>query len=100
MSRSPGLLNADVAVVGAGPVGCVAAIALARHGMRVVLLEAGPAGRRFAGEWLHPAAVDVLRELAIPLPPNAQLDSARGFIVFPEDGSAPIDGRVAPPSRR
>ena len=82
--------RADVAVVGAGPVGCVAAIALARRGQRVVLLEASPAGRRLAGEWLHPAAVELLRELDVPLPPRARPESARGFIVFPEDGSAPL----------
>ena len=99
MSRDPGLHNADVAVVGAGPVGCVAAIAVARRGRRVVLLEASPTGRRLAGEWLHPAAVDLLRELDVPLPPGARPESAKGFIVYPEDGSDPIplpypDGRA------
>jgi len=91
--------RAHVAVVGAGPVGCIAAIALARQGKRVVLLEANPAGRRLAGEWLHPAAVELLRDLGLPLPPSARPQSAKGFIVFPEDGSAPIplpypDGRA------
>ena len=81
----------DVAVVGAGPVGCVAAIALARRGSRVTLLEATPVGRRLAGEWLHPAAVRLLNDLDIPLPPSASRDAARGFIVYPEDGSDPIE---------
>ena len=81
----------DVAVVGAGPVGCVAAIALARRGSRVTLLEATPVGKRLAGEWLHPAAVRLLNELDVPLPPSASRDAARGFIVYPEDGSDPIE---------
>ena len=91
MSRVAGLQNTDVAVVGAGPVGCVAAIALARRGSRVTLLEAIPHGKRLAGEWLHPAAVRLLKELDVPLPPTASRDAARGFIVFPEDGSSPIE---------
>ena len=86
-----GLDRTDVAVIGAGPVGSVAAIALARRGARVTLLEANPVGKRLAGEWLHPAAVDLLRDLGVPLPPTARRESARGFIVFPEDGSEPIE---------
>ena len=54
----------DVAVVGAGPVGSVCALAHARKGARVALLEANPkASRRLAGEWLHPPAVRILRDL-------------------------------------
>ena len=81
----------EVTVVGAGPVGCVAAIALARRGSRVTLLEATPVGKRLAGEWLHPAAVRLLNELDVPLPPSASREAARGFIVYPEDGSDPIE---------
>ena len=58
---------ADVTVVGAGPVGCIAAIALARRGSRVTLLEASPVGKRLAGEWLHPAAVRLLNELDVQI---------------------------------
>ena len=81
----------DVAVIGAGPVGCVASIALARRGSRVTLLEATPLGKRLAGEWLHPAAVRLLDELGVPLPPSSSRESARGFVVYPEDGSDPIE---------
>src|SRR5438445_616784 len=50
----------DVAVIGAGAAGCVTALAFARRGARVLLLEAHPgASTRLAGEWLHPAGVPV-----------------------------------------
>ncbi|MCC3769590.1 FAD-dependent monooxygenase [Streptomyces sp. UNOC14_S4] len=80
----------DVAVVGAGPAGCAAALAHARLGRRVLLLEASrtpPA--RLAGEWLHPRGVDVLRRLGADLP-TARATSARGFVLHPEDGDPPI----------
>ena len=51
----------DVAVVGAGPAGCLAATTAARQGARVALIEATPkACHRFAGEWLHPMGVAAL----------------------------------------
>ncbi len=81
----------DVAIVGGGPVGSLCALAHARKGARVALLEASPeASRRLAGEWLHPPAVRMLREFGIRLdvqPPNG---AGKGFVVFPEDGSEPI----------
>ncbi len=81
----------DVAIVGAGPVGSLCALAHARKGARVILLEANPkASRRLAGEWLHPSAVRILQDVGIDpdsLPGRTQ---GRGFVVFPEDGSDPI----------
>ena len=81
----------DVAVVGGGPVGSLCALAHARKGARVVLLEANPkASERLAGEWLHPPAVRMLREFGVRLdaqPPNG---AGKGFVVYPEDGSEPI----------
>ena len=42
----------DVVVVGAGPAGCGAALAHARKGASVLVVEADPrAAKRFAGEW-------------------------------------------------
>lgn len=89
-------LSYDVAVIGAGPVGAVAAYAHARRGARVLLAEANPnAARRLAGEWLHPPALDHLRELGIAPLPQAHR-TGEGFVVFPDSGDAPF---VLPYSR-
>jgi len=82
----------DVAVVGAGPAGAVAVASFARRGASVLWIEANPrAAERLAGEWLHPPAVKILRDLGIS-PEDAPHDTiaGRGFVVFPEDGSDPI----------
>ena len=81
----------DVAIIGAGPVGCVAALAFARQGRQVLLLEANPrTSDRFAGEWLHPPAVRILKELGVEPKPDSAYPSGQGFAVFPDDGSGPI----------
>ena len=81
----------DVAVVGAGPVGCVTALLMARRGRRVLLVEANPSSAtRLAGEWLHPPAVDILGDLGVDLGPSEPYLSGRGFAVFPDDGSLPV----------
>lgn len=82
----------DVAVIGAGPVGSVAALTHARRGAKVVLLEANPRGaQRLAGEWLHPLAVEALRSLDIDL---AELGPGHtrgnGFVLYPDDGSEAV----------
>jgi len=83
--------QADVAVVGAGPAGCVTALAFARQGARVLLLEAQPHNKRLAGEWLHPPGVEVLRNLGVPpIAAAAHHPPGRGFVVFPGNGSEPI----------
>ncbi len=81
----------DVAVVGAGPVGSLCALAHARKGARVALLEANPkASGRLAGEWLHPPAVRILRDIGVEVDALPRSDTGKGFVVFPEDGSEPI----------
>ena len=81
----------DVAIVGAGPVGCVCALAHAQKGARVLLLEANPkASLRLAGEWLHPPAVRILREVGVGLDMQLRDPTGKGFVLFPEDGSDPI----------
>src|SRR5688572_937896 len=85
------LRSYDVAVIGAGPVGCATALAFARRGAHVLLLEANPkAAGRLAGEWLHPPAVEALAELGVSLEPERPYTTGRGFVVFPDDGSRPI----------
>ena len=80
----------DVAIIGGGPVGSLAALAFAAQGARVVVLEANPrAATRLAGEWLHPPAVELLARLGVDLSPEAY-PTGRGFVVLPDDGSAPI----------
>ncbi len=81
----------DVAVVGAGPVGSLCALAHARKGARVALLEANPrASGRLAGEWLHPPAVRILRDIGVEVDTLPRSSTGKGFVVFPEDGSEPI----------
>lgn len=78
--------------MGAGPVGSVCALAYARNGARVALLEGNPkAAGRLAGEWLHPPAVRMLRDLGITLDVYPHRSSGKGFLVFPEDRSSPIE---------
>ncbi len=81
----------DVAIVGAGPVGSLCALTHARKGARVALLEANPkASRRLAGEWLHPPAVRILRDIGIDIDTLPRSTPGNGFAVYPEDGSEPI----------
>ncbi len=86
-----GARSYDVAVVGAGPVGSLCALAHARRGASVALLEANPnVARRLAGEWLHPPALRILDELGIGLDAQSRGTVGKGFAVFPEDRSEPI----------
>jgi len=55
--------DADVAIVGTGPAGAAAAIACARSGLRVALLERSELPRERPGETLHPGVEAPLREL-------------------------------------
>ena len=81
----------DVAIVGAGPVGSLCALAHARKGARVALLEANPkAAGRLAGEWLHPPAVRMLQENGVSLDACPHSSQGNGFVVFPDDRSEPI----------
>jgi menaquinone-9 beta-reductase len=60
--------DADVVVVGAGPIGSALAIMLGRSGLRTILIERGRFPRdKPCGEGLLPSGVRVLEELGIPL---------------------------------
>ncbi len=81
----------DVVIVGAGPVGSLCALAHARKGARVALLEANPkAAQRLAGEWLHPPAVRILRDLGVEIDVQTRKPTGKGFAIFPEDHTEPI----------
>jgi len=93
-------LRYDVAIVGAGPVGSLCALAHARKGLRVALLEANPkASTRLAGEWLHPPAVRMLSDFGISFDAPIRSTAGQGFVVFPEDRSEPIVLRYPNSSR-
>jgi phytoene/squalene synthetase/2-polyprenyl-6-methoxyphenol hydroxylase-like FAD-dependent oxidoreductase len=82
----------DVCVIGGGPVGSATAMAFAQRGARVLLLEADPrASRRFAGEWIHPSGVAVLDSLRAGRLERAGPCVGYGFVLFPGDGSEPIE---------
>jgi 2-polyprenyl-6-methoxyphenol hydroxylase-like FAD-dependent oxidoreductase len=84
--------DVDVAVVGGGPVGCVAALAHARKGLKVALLEAAGDGQeRFAGELLHPGAVRAMEAVGVKAAeviPGAR--EGGGFAVFAPELDAPV----------
>ena len=81
----------DVAIVGAGAVGSVCALAHAQQAARVALFEATPdRPSRLAGEWLHPSSLRILQQVGIRFDVPAQASLTHGFMVFPEDGSEPI----------
>jgi phytoene/squalene synthetase/2-polyprenyl-6-methoxyphenol hydroxylase-like FAD-dependent oxidoreductase len=82
----------DVVIAGGGPVGCVAAIAFARRGASVLLVEADPkVSTRFAGEWLHPPGVAVLDRLRASRLEHAHARTGYGFVIVPDDGTAAIE---------
>jgi len=66
--------EADVIVVGAGPGGSAAAYHMARHGLRVVLLEKTEFPReKVCGDGLTPRAADLLaRELGLLQQQNSE----------------------------
>lgn len=67
----------DVAVLGAGPAGCAAAITAARRGQSVALLEAGRYPRhKVCGEFVSAEAAGLLAELLLGTPEAELLKSA------------------------
>src|SRR4051812_10090739 len=92
MTNSAVKNNYDVVVVGGGPVGSVTAVAFARTGASVLVVEADPrAAKRFAGEWIHPPGVEVLDRLRIGRLEGGHARTGYGFVILPDDGSAGIE---------
>ncbi len=80
-------LDADVAIVGGGPVGTATALAFSRAGARVCLVDARPQTHRLGGEWLHPTGAGILADLGVDFARDAiPHASGRGFAIFPKDG--------------
>lgn len=99
--------DADVIVVGAGPGGATTAFHLARHGLRVLLLEKTEFPReKVCGDGLTPRAVKQLVKLGIDTSPEAGWQRNRGLRVigggvrleldWPDLASFPDYGLVRP----
>lgn len=84
------VMQTDVAIIGAGPAGATAAIAFAKRGARVTLIEGFPgASARFAGEWIHPPGVRTLSALGVDISSLARC-RGRGFAIFGDDAADPV----------
>ncbi len=79
----------DIAIIGAGPVGSLCALAHAQMGAKVALFEANQGhSNAIRGEWLHPPALRMLQQAGVRFGTEAR--ATKGFVVFPEDSSEPI----------
>lgn len=57
--------EADIAIIGAGPAGSIAALCAARAGMRAIVLEKGSHPRFHVGESFLPRTLEQLRDLGL-----------------------------------
>ncbi len=82
--------DADVAIVGAGPAGCAAAIRLGTHGYRVLLIDRATFPRdKPCGDYCDPGAVALLDALGVL--PSVQAAGAvpiDGMRIVAQDGTA------------
>ena len=75
-------MNADVLIAGAGPAGSIAALLLARAGVRVRLLDRATFPRdKLCGDTLNPGALDILRRLGIAADVERAGLPIRGMVV-------------------
>jgi 2-polyprenyl-6-methoxyphenol hydroxylase-like FAD-dependent oxidoreductase len=86
-------------VVGAGPAGAALALAIARQGIPVTVVEASPhPAHRFRGEALMPSGLEALAALGLqPLPQQVRRRALRGWSFFLEgrplfEVEEPLDG--------
>src|SRR4029450_10457394 len=79
----------DVLIVGAGPAGCVAAIVLARAGVRVQLIDRARFPRpKLCGDTINPGTLAMLRRLRLAAVADSQGLAVRGMVVTGEGGVA------------
>ena len=83
-ARARGALRADVAIVGAGYAGLIAALSLARRGVAVVVLEAGGIGAGGSGR-NHGQCIPVFRYL------DERLLPPEGFALLRDSGRLVFD---------
>jgi len=85
--------HADIAIVGAGPIGCATALTFAKKEKNVIVLEANPNNsKKLGGEWIHPLGVQILEQLGFNSIRSiaSKYSNGKGFVVFPDDGTTPI----------
>ncbi len=92
-------MAADVVVVGGGPAGASCALALARRGVAVTVVERARFPRRkVCGEYLNAGALAVLDELGLGACVRAQSAPIGGIRLVPA-GVEPVDLEFAAPAR-
>lgn len=80
----------DVLIAGGGVGGAAAAAALSQLGLRILIIEPGPAqGRRLAGELIHPPGIDGLCRLGLLSDRSMPGSPVKGFAIFPADKDDP-----------
>ena len=85
--------DCEVLVVGAGPAGAVAAIVLARAGVRVRLIDRAIFPRdKLCGDTINPGTLGMLRRLGLAAPIEPRALPIDGMIVTGEGGLA-VEGR-------
>ena len=84
--------NFDIAIVGGGFTGSLAAAALADGRRRIVVLDAHPAGRpQFGGELIHASGIDMLVALQLwPILEGADGERVDGFRVTADADEQPV----------
>ena len=90
------MISTDVAVIGAGPAGAIAATCLARHGLDVLLIDPGPRDGPVIGETLPAVAAESLARHELPGPlcdprhsPISGTISAWGWTAGSRSGTGP-----------